>query len=328
VLDGYIPTEEEVLMLMNPAYISLDELVHVAKLITKRHHGEVLDMCTIRAAKVGRCSANCAFCSQSSYHKCDIQEIGANDIEPDEIVAHALEFQEIGVTRFSLVTSGEQLNDSEFEHILHIYQRLHSETSLMLCASLGSLNEERARRLNESGVTRYHHNIETARSYFSQICSTHSYDDKLLTINIARAVGMEICCGGIISMGETSAQRIEMAFALRELDVDCVPINILNPIEGTRLEKQPLISVNEILRTIALFRLILPNKTLCFAGGRQNAMGDKEYAGYDAGINALMVGNFLTTNGKDLKIEIENLSALGYAIQPNGEVNAVAKEIS
>ncbi len=311
VINGHILEGDEARLLL-PDSVPLTELIHAARAVTRKNYGNTLEMCAIRAAKVGRCSGDCAYCSQSAYHKCDIQETDLKDIVPDEIVANALRLQEVGVSRYSLVTSGEQLSESEFEHILKIYQRLHSETGLKLCASLGSLSEERAKRLVEAGVTRYHHNIETARSFFSAICTTHSYDDKLNTILIARKAGLEICCGGILSMGETLEQRMEMAFALRDLDVDCIPINILNPIAGTRLEKQQLLSADEILRTIAIFRLILPNKTLRFAGGRQNAMGNEEYKGYEAGINALMVGNFLTTDGKDVESEIENLAKLGY----------------
>lgn len=311
ILYGHIPTMEESLMLMHPDFMPLNELIHTANTITKHHHGKHLKMCAIYAAKVGKCSGDCAFCAQSAHHECAIDFIEMGDVSPYDIVAHATELQKHGVARFSLVTSGERLSDSEFERILQIYQRLHSETGISLCASLGRLDEQRARSLVECGVTRYHHNIETACSFFPHICSTHSYADKLETIRIARTAGMEVCCGGIISMGETPRQRIEMAYALRELDVDSVPINILNPIPGTRLEKQPLLSIDEILRTIALFRLIMPHKTLCFAGGRQNAMGDDEYAGYEAGINALIIGDFLTTHGKDLKEELSHLTALG-----------------
>jgi adenosylmethionine-8-amino-7-oxononanoate aminotransferase len=166
----------------------------------------------------------------------------------------------------------------------------------------------------DNGITRYHCNIETAPSYFASICTTHSIEDKLNTIRTARAVDMEICCGGIISLGETAAQRLEMAFTLRELDVDSVPLNILNPIPGTPLEKQPMLPVEEIIRTIAVFRLILPDKALRFAGGRQKAMGEAEYAGYEAGMNALLAGDFLTTFGKSVSSERDKLAEFGYLI--------------
>ncbi|WP_310602115.1 biotin synthase BioB [Anaerosporobacter sp.] len=315
VLHGHRLKEEEARLLMNAEYTPLDELVETAKMITRNYYGNNLELCAIRAARVGRCSGDCAYCSQSTYNKSDVTFSQVQDMNVDELVEQVLELQKCGVSRYSLVTSGELLSDSEFEQIIAIYKRLHRETNMNLCASLGSLNKERAQRLVEVGVIRYHHNIETARSFFPSICSTHSYEDKLSTIRIAKEVGLEVCCGGIISMGETAEQRVEMACALRELDIDCVPINILNPIKGTRLETQQLLSVNDILRTIAVFRLILPHKTLRFAGGRQNAMKEEEYAGYEAGINALMVGNFLTTDGKDMNYEIEKLVGLGYSIE-------------
>lgn len=309
--DGYIPSPEEALLLMGPEFMPLDELIHAAGAITKQYHGSRVKMCAIHAVKVGRCSGDCAFCAQSSHHNCHIHVVKIGDISYEKIASHVRLLEKNGVERFSLVTSGERLTDEEFSHILQIYRRLHNETGIGLCASLGSLDQQRAQALAACGVTRYHHNIETAPSYFPQICSTHSYKDKLETIRIAREAGMEICCGGIISMGETSRQRVEMAYALQKLHADCVPVNILNPIPGTRLEHQPLLSTDEILRTIALFRLVMPKQTLCFAGGRQNAMGDDEYAGYEAGINALIIGDFLTTQGKELREEISKLTALG-----------------
>lgn len=311
IVEGYIPTMDEALMMMESDCIPLNELICVANVVTKKHCNSQVKMCAIHATKVGRCSGDCAFCAQSAHHNCDVHIVKIGDVCSDDIVEHAKKLNEYGVERFSLVTSGERLDDLEFECILQIYQRLHNETGIGLCASLGSLDKKRAQALAECGVTRYHHNIETAPSFFPQICSTHSYADKLETIGIARAAGMQICSGGIISMGETPQQRIEMAYTLRELNVDCVPINILNPIAGTRLEHHPLLSTDQILRTIAMFRLIMPDKILCFAGGRQNAMGKEEYAGYKAGINALIVGDFLTTQGKALKEEIANLTALG-----------------
>ena len=315
VLDGNTLTFEESLIAMDSTYAPLDELIRVAEIITLRNFRSELEVCAIHAAKVGKCSANCAFCAQSSYHKSNISVLNPKDIDSDTVVSYALSLQKNGVSRFSLVTSGEFLTEHEFEQVLCLYCKLRAETNLKMCASLGILNESRAKLLVENGITRYHHNLETSQSYFPNICSTHSYNDKLETIHIARKAGMEICSGGIISMGETAQQRVEMAYALRELDVDSIPINILNPIVGTRLENQVLLSVDEILRTIAVFRMILPNKTLRFAGGRQNAMGLMEYWGYKSGINALMTGNFLTTNGTTVEEEIENLKARNYFIK-------------
>jgi len=311
-LEGQIPTEDQAHILMDPDQTPLEDLIQAANALTRRHTGNEIDLCAIYAAKVGRCSGDCAFCAQSAHHACDVTPVNTRDLDVEEIVAYAMELRQLGVSRLSLVTSGERLTDSEFDHILHIYRRLRGETEIGLCASCGALDARRAAELKAAGVTRYHHNLETAQSFFPQICSTHSYEDKLNTIRIAREAGMEVCSGGIISMGETPRQRVEMAFALGQLDVDCVPLNILNPIPGTRLEQQPILPVEELLRTIAVFRLILRDKTLRFAGGRENAMGNEEYAGYTAGVNAMIIGDYLTTRGKDWKRELQNMEANGF----------------
>lgn len=310
-LSGQALTAEEANILIDPKLTPLDELMQVANTITRRYFKNEISMCAIYAAKVGLCSGDCAFCAQSVFHDCDVLPIEVSTLNEDEIIENAKELWRLGVSSYSLVTSGEELTDAEFERVLHIFQRLSRETGIGLCASLGSLTLDRAVQLKNVGVSRYHHNIETSRSYFPQICSTHCYDDKISTLDIVRQAGMGICCGGIIAMGETCEQRVEMAFSLKKLDVDCIPINILNPIHGTRLEQQKPLDADEILRTIAVFRLILPDKVLKFAGGREKALDSNEYRGYTAGINSMLVGNYLTTSGKDFNQEIYNLEAVG-----------------
>ena len=305
---------DEANMLMNPVLTDLEDLIETSNKVTRLIFDNEISMCAIYPAKVGLCSGDCAFCSQSVHHKCDITPISVDVLDENEIITNAKELFRLGVQRYSLVTSGERLTDVEFDCILRIFNRLSKETDINLCASLGSLTQTRAVKLKEAGVSHYHHNIETSRSYFPQICSAHSYDDRIETISIARQAGMEICCGGIIAMGETPEQRVEMAFALKEIDAVCVPINILDPIPGTRLENQVPLHADEILRTISVFRLILPNKILKFAGGREKALGINEYKGYTAGINSMIVGNYLTTNGKDIGQEINNLNAVGYVL--------------
>ncbi len=311
---GEAISPEEALRLIDPGQTGLDELIHAAERLTRREFGNEIGLCAIYPAKVGACSGDCAFCAQSARHSCDVSPVKVRELDEQEIVQNARSLWDAGVRRYSLVTSGERLTDTEFERILHIFRKLSEETEIGLCASVGSLTPERARKLKASGVNRYHHNIETSRSYFPQICSTHTFDDKLRTIDIARDEGMEICCGGIIAMGETPAQRVEMAFELKELDIDCVPINILNPIPGTRLERQAPLTVDEILRTIAVFRLILPDKALRFAGGREKALGESEYRGFQAGINAILAGNYLTTDGKAFEKELGNLAKAGLLV--------------
>ena len=311
---GELITPDEAKTLMNSHVTPMSDLTRVSNEITRRRFGNKIETCAIYPAKVGMCSGDCAFCAQSAYHKSNVKIINTNDLDENEILANAKHLYQLGVGRYSLVTSGEHLTDSEFDRIVEIFQRIKSEVDIPLCASLGSLTPERAAKLIESGVSRYHHNVETSRSYFAEICSTHSYDDKIETISIARQSGLEVCCGGIISMGETAAQRVEMAYEIRELDVTCIPINILNPIPGTRLEHQELLDADAILRTIAVFRLILQDKPLRFAGGRSAALGPDEYLGYNAGINATMVGNYLTTTGRTFEDEVSGLENAGLVI--------------
>ena len=310
-LGGKIITKEDAEILMDPIQTGLNSLIDVSRKITEDNFDNVVEMCAIFPAKVGLCSGDCAYCAQSVHHNCGVENVSPSALDINVILEAAKKYYNSGVNRYSLVTSGEKLTDQEFESILEICRRIKTETNIALCASLGSLTTERARKLMEIGVTRYHHNIETSRNYFSKICTTHSFDEKLNTIAIAKSAGMEICCGGIISMGESATDRIDMAFELKNLDVDCVPINILNPIPGTKLENQKILPVEDLLRTIAVFRIILPSKRLRFAGGRENAFGEEEYRGLIAGINSMIVGNYLTTDGKIIEKEIRNIKKAG-----------------
>lgn len=290
---------EEASLLMDPAVIALEDLIHCADQITKRNFRNKITLCAIYPAKVGLCSGDCAFCAQSVYHNCEIISVQVADLDEDIILENAKELWKQGIRHYSLVTSGETLLEREFARILHMFVKLKEETNMGLCALLGILTAERAKRLREAGLSRYHHNIETSSSFFGEICSTHSYEDKMETINIAKKAGLELCCGGIIGMGEDASQRVEMAFAIRDIGPDSVPINILHPIPGTRLQQQKPLLGEEILRTISVFRIILPDTVLKLAGGRERAMEGKEQLGYKAGINSLLAGNYLTTKGKN-----------------------------
>lgn len=296
--------------------IPLQDLLTAAQAVTEKYHGNHVGMCSIYALRVGRCGNDCAFCAQSSYHTTSIDPLGIDQVDVNDLLFRVEAAEEYGVGWFSLVTSGEKLSAREFDSMISVVECVRSSSSINLCASIGQLDKGRALELKRAGISRYHHNIETSPSYFPQICSTHSYTDKLHTISVARQVGLEVCCGGIISMGESGRDRVEMALAIRELDVVSVPLNILNPIQGTRLAHQHLLDVDEILRTFAIFRLLLPDKSIRFAGGRENAMGDREIEGYSAGINALIAGNFLTTTGKGIIQELEMLAMLGREIDP------------
>lgn len=266
--------------------------------ITRYFHANKVDLCSIINAKSGRCSEDCAFCAQSGYYQTGIQVHPL--LSEKDVLKRALEMESKGVRRFSLVTSGKGITDGDFRKVLHIYKTLSEKTGLRLCASLGILDRDRATRLKEAGVTRYHHNIETSRSYFSKICTTHTFKERVETIRSAKAAGLEICSGGIIGLGENWNQRIEMAFQLKELGVLSIPVNILTPIKGTPLWGQSVPAPMEILKTIALYRLILPEAVIRLGGGRGPALRDLQCAAFTAGANGLLTGDYLTTAGREV----------------------------
>ena len=312
VLAGQEITQEEARELGELDGSDLYQLFAAASRIRDLRAGKKVDLCSIINAKSGACSENCKYCAQSAHHQTEVDVYDLLDEE--SILERALQMEAEGAKRYSLVTSGRGISEGDFVKALAIYRRLARETNLKLCASLGIITEEMARRLRETGVTMYHHNLETSESYFPHICTTHSYQDRISTIKACQAAGLEVCSGGIISLGETMGQRLEMAFALRELKVQSVPINILNPIVGTALENQPVLSPLEILQTIAIYRFILPEARLRFAGGRENALRNLQAMGYLAGINASLVGSYLTTSGRTVAEDIQMILDMGLEV--------------
>lgn len=299
--------------LLDPT-IPLEALCEVAHRLTKKYHGNRLGLCSIYPVRVGRCGSDCKFCAQSAHHSCEVTTIEIHKVDKRELLKRVSDAEKLGIGWFSLVTSGESLSCNEFEEFLSLVSLVKERSTLNLCASIGELDETKAHRLYQAGVRRYHHNIETSASFFPAICTTHTFSEKLEAIEIAKKAGMQICCGGIISMGESFQDRIDMALSIRKLDVVSVPINILNPIPGTALANQNILSPEEIFRTFAVFRILLPRQTIRFAGGRQSALGSREYEGYYSGINALITGNFLTTQGKDPHEELSSLYERGFIV--------------
>lgn len=286
-------------------------LLNAANRIRKKFKGNNVELCSIMNAKSGRCSENCKYCSQSVHYVTGIKEYPL--VNADECLELARQNEASGVKRFSLVTSGKTVSEGDFENILQIFKVLKQKTKLELCASLGCISYDYAVKLKEAGLSMYHHNVETSSDYFDKICDTHSYQDRIDTIRNATAAKLNVCSGGIIGMGESMRQRIRMAFEIRELGVKSVPINILNPLKGTPMESVHKLEPIEIQKTIALFRFIIPDATIRIAGGRKN-LGEHQWSGFKCGMDALMVGNYLTTTGAEINDDLENIRSLGLVI--------------
>lgn len=274
-------------------YPDLDKLCDAANEISRRWQGSNVDSCSIVNARSGRCGEDCKWCAQASRHNTGCETY--NFLDAEEVMRAASANEEAGIRRFSLVTSGRTVAKSDLEKFCEVIRQLSADTDLYLCASMGLLGEEEMKMLKDAGVKRYHCNMETSSKFFKTLCTTHTPEDKKRTIAAARKCGLEVCSGGIIGMGESLADRLDFAFELRELDVDSVPINILNPIKGTPLQDTPLISEEEIIRTVALFRFILPCKSLRFAGGRMRLSHDSMLRIMTGGMNGVLMGDMLTT---------------------------------
>lgn len=279
-------------------------LIFAAHALT-RHFGHTPFTCSITNAKSGTCSQDCCFCAQSGHYRTTAPTHPL--LSAEEMIERGLKMHKAKASCYSLVTSGLMLTSEEIDRVCVCLKTLKRRTKLKVSASLGLLTPEYARRLVQAGLTQYHHNLETARSYFPRICTTHSYDDDLATIRLAKEHGLRVCTGGILGLGESFAQRIELAALLAELDVDTVPLNFLNPIPGTPLAKSPLLSVHDALKSVALFRFMLPKANITIAGGRELVLGDYQSWLPLAGANGMMIGNYLTTTGRSLKTDARML---------------------
>lgn len=270
----------------------LKELCQGADKIREAFVGEKVDLCSIINGRSGRCPEDCKYCAQSVHNHtaCEIY-----DFLPEEKILEACKMNESeGVNRFAIVTAGRALSGEEFEKAIHAYETMKKECKIDLCASMGFLTKEQLHRLHEAGVTSYHHNIETSRRNFPNICTTHTYDMKIETLKMVKEEGMCACSGGIIGMGETWEDRLDMAISLAELGIDSIPINVLMPIKGTPLENQEQLTEDDILRTIAFFRYINPDANIRLAAGRALLTNDGETA-FESGASATITGNMLTT---------------------------------
>jgi len=309
-LSGKGITRKQALELEFFSYEELDYLFEGTNRLRDYFKGDDVKICSIVNAKAGKCEEDCGFCAQSSQFKTDSPEYGLMDV--DKIVAAAKEAEAFGSNEFSIVTSGTALNRrEELDQVIEAIKRIKEETNLETCCSLGLMSLEDLRELKAAGLDRCHHNLETAASHFGEIVTTHNYEDEVLAVQNAKDAGLQVCVGGIFGMGETFAQRVELAIDIRDLKTQSFPINFLKPLEGTALETMELMELYEALRTIAMLRLVLPTIDLFVCGGREEVFTDNQEQIFSAGANGILGGNYLTTKGQDPKRDIEMIERLG-----------------
>lgn len=309
-LKGQSISSDKALQLESFTHEELDYLFIGTDRIRDKFKGEDVKICSIVNAKSGRCVEDCSFCAQSSSFQTDAPETELMSVE--EMVAAAKEAEAFGANEFSIVASGTKMDDrKELDKVIAAVRRIKAETKLETCCSLGLMELDDLKELKAAGLDRCHHNLETAASFFNNIVTTHTYEDEVKAVQNAKEAGLQVCVGGIFGMGETFAQRVELAFSIRELGTQSLPINFLKPIDGTGLDHLETIEYYDALKTIALLRLVLPKIDLFVCGGREEVMTDKQEQLFSAGANGILGGNYLTTKGQDPKRDIEMIQSLG-----------------
>ncbi len=313
VLAGREVPYEEALRLTELSGAEIPYLAAVANEVRQRFVGDEVESCALSNIKSGNCSEDCKFCAQSAHYKTDAPVYP--QISVDEIVAQAKEAEAMGATEFCMVSSGwGATNGKEFAVVLEAVRRVSSETGLFVDCSLGFLTGEQMRQLKEAGLYRNNHNLEASRGYFDKICSTHTFQERMNHVEMVRHTGIHPCSGGILGMGETPKDRIDLAFELKKIGAHCVPINILNPRRGTPLGDVTPLSPLEIIQYIAIYRLVLPKSTIKIAGGREVNLRDLQAMAMQAGANGLILGNYLTTMGRNPAQDIQMLKDLGFRV--------------
>lgn len=299
--------KQELLDLYN---LDLDELLKISSQYIKND----IEFCSLINARNGKCSQNCKYCAQSSHYCTNIESYPL--VSVDEVKKVALEAKSHKASRFAIVTSGRTPDEGrDFQIELDMIKEINKIDGLKSCASIGILNEEQAKQLAEAGLTRFHHNINTARSYYPEVCTTHTFEDRINTCRLVKKYGMELCCGVILGMGESIEQRVEMALELAEIQPDSIPINILMPIPETPFENYlDKIDEENVLRTLAIFKIANPKSVLRFCGGRMRLSEENQRKALNTCVEGIMVGNYLTTVGKAPEADIKTVSELGKTI--------------
>lgn len=287
----------------------LEELCTAADEIRQKFCGNSFDICTIINGKSGRCSEDCKYCAQSSHYQTEIEEYPL--LNTAEIVRQAVDNGARGVLRYSIVTSGKRLSDQEIDRICASIRAVRQQAGVAVCVSLGLLSEAQFRKLKAAGISRVHCNLESSRNYFPSVCTTHTYDEKIATLQAAKRAGLSLCSGGIMGLGETMEDRIDMVLTARELGAKSIPVNILNPIKGTPYENNRKLSNEDIRRIVAVFRFLIPDASIRLAGGR-GLLPDKGRACFSSGANAAISGDMLTTAGITIETDMQMLKELGY----------------
>ena len=310
VMDGGSITQEEAKWIIRRKDEDTMLLLAMSDKIRQKFNGNAVDFCAIINARSGHCQENCKFCAQSGWWNTGATVYRL--LPEEQILEAAKKAKAAGAVRFSLVTSGRnQDNPNEFEEIIDIVKKIKEQVGIEVCCSLGLISAEQAVRLKEAGITRVHCNIETAPSYFPEICTTHTMEDKEDIISTAQKAGIRVCSGGIIGLGESLDQRVEMAFKLKEMHIDSVPLNILNPVKGTPFYHNKRLPPLEVLRTFAMFRFVLPKALIRTAGGREVNLRSLQPYALTGGLNGIMVGGYLTTGGRDPREDILMTNDLG-----------------
>ena len=310
VLKGGTITKEEAMKLITAP---LKELTEAANEIREKVCGQGFDLCTIVNGKCGKCSEDCKYCAQSAHYHTSCTETYPL-LPTSELVADARHHKEQGVLRYSIVTSGRALTDQEVDQICASIKAIKAQVGIEVCVSFGLLNENQFKKIKAAGASRVHCNLESSRRYFPEICTTHTYDEKIATLKAAKAAGLSICSGGILGLGETMEDRIDMVLTARKLGVKSIPVNVLNPIKGTPYEHNKVLTREEVCRTIAIFRFLLPDASIRLAGGR-GLLGDKGVSCFTSGANAAISGDMLTTAGITVETDLALLKELGMEVK-------------